>query len=218
LASIRGTAQLLRRQLARSGTIPLERLTLALGTIEETSLRMAELINDMLDVTRLRMGQRLDLTLRPTDLVALARQAVMVQQQATEARRIVLEASLDALVGDWDAARLGRVLGNLLDNAVKYSPGGGAITVAVARDGDWAILRVRDRGVGIPAEDLPHVFDWYRRGSNVKTGVGGSGIGLASVRRIVEQHGGTITVESRQGKGSEFTVRLPLSSANAEVR
>jgi signal transduction histidine kinase len=77
-------------------------------------------------------------------------------------------------------------------------------------DGDWAVLAIQDEGLGIPALDLPRVFDRFHRGANVIERVSGTGIGLASARQIVEQHGGTIAVESVEGKGSIFTVRLPL--------
>jgi signal transduction histidine kinase len=106
------------------------------------------------------------------------------------------------------------VLGNLLDNAIKYSPDGGdiAVTIALAEaDGQrQAVLSVQDHGIGIPAGDLPHVFERFFRGTNVAGRIRGTGIGLAGSRQIVEQHGGTLTVESREGEGSTFTVRLPL--------
>ena len=118
------------------------------------------------------------------------------------------------LIGSWDPARMERVLDNLLGNAVKYSPTGGEIVVGVSHEqtaaGDWAVLVVRDQGVGIPAADLPHVFEPFHRARNVGK-VAGTGIGLAGVRRIVEQHGGAITAESREGVGSAFRVRLPLT-------
>jgi signal transduction histidine kinase len=111
--------------------------------------------------------------------------------------------------------RLDRVLDNLLSNAIKFSPNGGGITVAVAHEdvvgGPWAVVAVRDQGLGIPAADLPRVFERFRRARNVEGRIGGTGIGLASVRQIVEQHGGAITVESVEGAGSTFTVRLPLA-------
>ena len=85
----------------------------------------------------------------------------------------------------------------------------------VAReDGDpsWAVLVVRDRGMGIPADDLPYIFEWFRRVGNVSGRIRGTGVGLACARQVVEQHGGTITAESQEGQGSTFTVRLPLTS------
>jgi signal transduction histidine kinase len=118
-----------------------------------------------------------------------------------------------AVVGWWDERRLERVLANLLTNAIKYSPDGGEILVRVDLEqgptGPRSLLAVTDCGVGIPAADLPHVFERYRRGGNVG-GIAGSGIGLFGSRRIVEQHGGTIEAASREGNGSTFTLRLPL--------
>ena len=118
----------------------------------------------------------------------------------------VLEASVDRL-------RLEQVLVNLLSNAVKYSPEGGEVGVAVRREeragAPWARLAVSDRGIGVPAADLPHLFEPYRRAANVGA-VEGEGLGLAGARQIVEQHGGTIAVESREGEGTTVTVGLPL--------
>ena len=120
---------------------------------------------------------------------------------------------LSELVGNWDVTRLGRVLDNLLDNAVKYSPRGGAVLVNIGLDGTalerMAVLSVVDRGEGIPQTDLPHIFERFHRGRNVGH-IPGTGIGLAGVQRIVELHGGTISALSEVGQGTTFTVRLPL--------
>jgi signal transduction histidine kinase len=102
-----------------------------------------------------------------------------------------------------------------VSNAVKYSPRGGAVEVQVERTDctpEWAIVRVRDSGEGIPAADLPHIFERFRRGKNVEGRIPGTGIGLSGVRRILEQHGGTIDVESAIGQGTTVTVRLPLEA------
>jgi two-component system sensor histidine kinase BaeS len=127
---------------------------------------------------------------------------------------------VETLIGFWDAPRLERVLGNLLGNAIKYSPEGGEITIRIAREehGDpaTAILSVEDRGVGIPQADLSLIFERFRRAGNVES-FAGSGIGLAGAKRIVELHGGTIAVTSTEGQGSTFTVRLPIAMAE-EVR
>ena len=121
--------------------------------------------------------------------------------------------AVDTLMGFWDAPRLERVLGNLLGNAIKYSPEGGEITIRIAReengDAEVAVLSVEDHGVGIPQADLSLIFERFRRAGNVES-FAGSGIGLAGAKRIVELHGGTITVTSTEGQGSTFTVRLPI--------
>ena len=224
LATVKGAAQLLRRWSGRRGGVDPERLAAGLETIEATSNQMLGLIEELLDATRLRLGQPLVLDRRPTDLVALARRAAAAQQATTDRHAIRVECAAGALVGTWDAARIERVLGNLLANAVKYSPGGGEVAVEVARedgaagaaDRGWAVVRVRDRGVGIPAEDRERIFGQFERGSNVGR-IAGTGLGLAAARQIVALHGGTVHVESAVGSGSTFTVRLPLD-AEGEAR
>jgi signal transduction histidine kinase len=149
-------------------------------------------------------------------VVALARQVIDEQQHTTEQHQLRLDAQVTELVGEWDAARLERLLANLVSNAVKYSPEGGEVTLTIRMETEagepWAVLTVQDRGVGIPATDLPHVFERFRRGRNVEGHIGGTGIGLAAVRQMVQQHGGQVTVESQEGCGTTVTVRLPLTA------
>ena len=115
------------------------------------------------------------------------------------------------MVGLWDGRRLERAFSNLLANAVKYSPDGGRIDVEMEIVAESLVqIVVRDEGVGIPSDELPRVFDRFFRASNVQT-LPGSGLGLSGVRYIVEGHGGTVTVSSEAGRGSTFTVRLPMS-------
>ncbi|MBX5490473.1 MAG: HAMP domain-containing histidine kinase [Chloroflexi bacterium] len=212
LAAIKGAAQLLQRRIARGAMLPPERLSQALAGIDVSATRMAALLDDLLDVTRLHMLGTLDLDRQPTDLIALSRAVAEEQQAGTESHVIQVHSSLPTLVGSYDRARLGRALANLLSNAVKYSPGGGTVSITVEREGPaWAVVSVQDEGVGIPPEDLPHIFERFHRGSNVVGRIAGTGIGLASVRQVVEAHGGTVSVRSEVGRGSCFTVRLPLS-------
>jgi signal transduction histidine kinase len=214
LTTIKGLAQMLARRLARleppAGTPLLESLT----KIDATATRMTTLINELLDKTRIQMGRPLDLLPTPTDLVALAKEAVAEQEHTTSRHRLVVRAEVSHLIGQWDASRLYRVLTNLLSNAIKYSPGGGTIELTVHRqedrEGEWAVLSVRDEGLGIPERDLPHIFERFHRAGNVSHLIPGTGIGLAGACQIVEQHRGTISVESQEGQGSTFTVRLPL--------
>jgi signal transduction histidine kinase len=108
------------------------------------------------------------------------------------------------------------VLDNLLGNAIKYSPAGGEVVIQVSREAEgettWAVLRVRDQGVGIPAADLPHVFERYWRGQNVQGRIVGTGIGLTGARQVVEQQGGRVEVRSQVDVGTMVTVRLPVLS------
>jgi signal transduction histidine kinase len=117
-------------------------------------------------------------------------------------------------MGWWDESRLERALGNLVGNAVKYSPPGAEVRVLISQQTDargaWAVVEVKDRGVGIPAEDLPHIFERFHRAANVSGRLPGPGLGLPGAREVVEQHGGEIWSESEEGHGSTFTVRLPL--------
>ena len=219
VSTIKGLAQLLRRRIARTDHPINDRLDEGLGRIDQGATRLAAMVADMLDVARVQMGRPLDLDRGPTDLVALARQVAAAARATTGRHRIVVDGP-ESLVGVWDRVRLGRVLENLVGNAIKYSPRGGDVVVQVGCDGDGshgsAVLSVRDRGVGIPAAEQPRVFERFYRGSNVQGRTAGTGIGLTGVRQIVEQHGGTISVESTEGAGTTFTVRLPLTSQEME--
>lgn len=224
LTSIKGRIQLVRRRAERAARQPATFLE-DLERIDVSATKMVTLINELLDVANIQIGRPLNLVRRPVDLVDLARSVAAEHQQAAGEHRILVEASVPELVGKWDATRLERVLANLLSNAIKYSPRGGNITVGVARVKDevgaepgprpggtrrrWAVLEVKDQGVGIPAEDLPRIFERFHRGENVTGKIPGTGIGLAAVREIVRQHGGSVTVESEEGVGTTFLVRLP---------
>ncbi len=214
LTAIRVQAQLLRRG-ARKGHIPdPEQLAQDLAGIEGAARRIGAMLEELQDAAELRAGQPLELHATPTDLVDLARAAATDAQATTGHHRIRVDVMQEKLVVPADPARIRRVLDNLLANAVKYSPRGGRITMTVRQeerpDGAWGVISVRDEGVGIPAADLPHIFERYRRGTNVAGRIGGTGIGLAGAQQIMIQHGGKITVESEEGHGSTFSVALPL--------
>jgi signal transduction histidine kinase len=192
----------------------------ALNRIDSAAARMNAMIGELLDFGRGQAGQQLELLRRRTDLVALARQVASEHRHYLESHALHVESDVPELVGLWDPARLQRVLENLISNAVKYSPRGGDVWVHVSQEqtpeGEcWAVLTVRDQGIGIPEHDLPHVFGWFRRAGNVTGRISGTGIGLASVIQVVEQHGGTVTVESKENEGSTFTVRLPVMPSTA---
>jgi signal transduction histidine kinase len=144
---------------------------------------------------------------------------VQVHQLETSRHQLQVTVGTPALVGVWDGERVERVLANLLSNATKYSPDGGVVRVVLARrtdvGGAWAVVRVEDHGVGIPAHDLPRVFERFHRGANVEGRIRGVGIGLAGAKQIVEQHGGTIALTSEEGLGTTVTVALPLEPDHA---
>jgi signal transduction histidine kinase len=213
LTVIQGNAALLVRQARAGASSPSPRQLERYERICAASRRLAGQLDDVVD----GMHDRPDVGLRvPTDLVTVCREIFEDLQPLARRHDLRLDTSEAQLIGDWCAQRVRRVLYNLVENAIKYSPMGGCVTVALRREagvgGDWAVVMVADEGLGIPAADLPHVFELFRRGRNVGA-IGGSGVGLSGARRIVEQHGGSIDLRSRQGAGSTVTVRLPLAAA-----
>jgi PAS domain S-box-containing protein len=212
LAAINWHLQMMRRRAARGEVPSPEQLVERLDLVQASITALSAQIDELHDATRLQAGHMLELRRRPTDVVALARESARALRYTTDTHEVRFECRLPELVGNWDPDRLERVLANLLSNAIKYSPSGGDVLVQVARDGDFAIVSVVDWGLGIPAADLPHVFERFRRASNVGGKIAGSGLGLAGALDIIELHGGTITVSSDEGRGSTFEVHLPLSS------
>jgi signal transduction histidine kinase len=181
--------------------------------IDAIVTRTVAQLDELLDVARLEANQSLQLNLQRTDLVALANRVVGEYQQTTTMHRLRVESEVPRLEGLWDAPRLDRILANLISNAIKYSPNGGEIVVHVRRGPEvvpHAHLIIQDPGIGIPETDLPQLFAPFYRGSNAEGRLPGTGLGLSGVRQIVEQHGGTIGVSSKEGIGSTFTVRLPI--------
>ena len=213
LTTVKGQAQLLRRR-ARQGRADLATLETGLAAIEAATDRATRLIGELTDAARLEAQRPLDLRRTAIDLVALAEASITESQAAAAGHPLHLEIGVAEVVGLWDADRLTRVLENLVANAIKYSPAGSTVVVRVDREeapgGPVAVLSIADQGVGIPADDLPHIFERFRRGGNVAGRIAGSGLGLWGSQRIVAQHGGTIAIDSTEGKGTTVTVRLPL--------
>lgn len=214
LGAIKGYTQLLQRALKKNYGALDERTTLTLDRINSTVTRMTGLINELLDLTRLQAGQPIELDLQSTDIVALMQQAIAEQQQQTQKHTIRLHTTTSELHGDYDAQRLERVFTNLLSNAIKYSPDAPFVDVSIDHETQEeqtiAIIAIRDYGIGIPQQDIPHIFEQFHRAGNVIGTIKGTGVGLASAYEITKRHSGTITVESNEGVGSTFTVRLPL--------
>jgi signal transduction histidine kinase len=194
---------------------PLRLIGARVERIEQFAKRMSAFVGELEDASRLQLGQDLPLHRQATDLVQLVRNAVEEHQRTTNHHTVRFVTLASDLVGWWDASRLERVVGNLLSNAIKYTPGGGAVEVTTSldrqKDVEWAVLIVRDSGVGIPSEDLDRVFNWFYRSHNVAGSFPGSGIGLAASRHVIQRLNGSITVESTEGRGSTFTVRLPIT-------
>jgi signal transduction histidine kinase len=179
--------------------------------IRRSTDRLLRLVNQILDVSRLRAGL-LPLEFVPLDLDWLIARAVdELRPQADEARVALVRERVGArftVLGDED--RLVQVVVNLLANAVRFTPVGGRVTVRLVDAGPECEIQVEDNGVGIPAAELPHIFESYRQ---AHPGKGGTGLGLAIVRGLVQAHGGRVTAESQEGKGSRFSVLLPRDRA-----
>jgi PAS domain S-box-containing protein len=215
LAVIQGQVGLFERRMRRGDPLPSEQLREGLQRIEATAARMSRQLQELLDLARLELGQLLELNAEPVDLVVLLRRLVDELDAQSERHRVRLEsADTTSLTGVYDGLRLERVFANLLDNAVKYSPAGDEVVVRVWTDRrgrqDWAVVEVSDHGIGIPADEIEHVFERFFRASNTTRRMAGSGIGLATADQIVRQHGGSIGVTSQAGRGSTFRVELPL--------
>lgn len=211
LSSIRLQAQMLQRLVRRGEQLEPTRLDESLTAINTMTTRVTFLLEDIVDVARTRDGEGIPLSPEPTDLVSLA-QRCATEAATASARAVTVAAPQDPLLGVWDPHAIERVVLNLVNNALKYSPGGGTVTVRVAPAGDntdWALLEVADEGIGIPATDLPRIFERYRRARNVGQ-IGGTGLGLTGAKQMVERHGGTISLMSEEGRGTTVTVLLPL--------
>jgi two-component system CheB/CheR fusion protein len=195
------------------------RLERARDAAERQVRHMARLLDDLLEVARITRGT-IALRSRDVALEDILKTAVDTARPAIEAKGHGLRVSLppESLRLRGDPTRLSQVVANLLDNAAKYTPAGGHIRVSADREGDEAVMRVRDDGVGIPAGMLPHVFDLFVQGERSPArSEGGLGVGLTMVRRLVELHGGRVEARSDgPGKGSEFVVWLPLLPAHAQ--
>ncbi|MBC8078247.1 MAG: GAF domain-containing protein, partial [Chloroflexales bacterium] len=211
LTALLGNAHVLQRRVARTGTFT-ERDQRSLAVVTQQGERLNRLLATLLDVSRIDAG-RLSLHSEPFDLAALAQQLVGDLQDTLQRHTVTYQGPPElTIVGD--ALRIEQVAQNLIQNAIKYSPAGGAVVVTLARRDDWAVLAVCDEGIGIPADALPQLFGrFFRAHAADNTSVSGFGIGLYVVKEIVSLHGGTVEVASVEGQGSTFTVSLPLGEA-----
>jgi PAS domain S-box-containing protein len=197
----------------------------AIGRVREMMARqvahMSHLIDDLLDIARIT-SDKLELRKQRVDLRTVVATAVDASLPLIEAANHDLHVDIpDQTVQlDADPTRIAQVVSNLLNNAAKYTPAGGSITLAARLDGTRAVIEVRDTGIGIAPEALPHVFDMFSQLKQADGRTqGGLGIGLTLVRRLVEMHGGTVSGHSPgQGAGSTFTVELPVAAPAPSVR
>jgi signal transduction histidine kinase len=214
VATIRGY---LESGLSRDGAVPAD-LRSDLETMQRELVRLHGLIEDLFALSRAEVG-RLDLRLEPTDVGAVVQQLVAAQAPlAWQQRRVQVLAEVDgepslALV---DTQRLEQIVSNLIGNAVRHTPPGGLVAVAVASHAGQVEVEVRDTGDGIPPDEMPRIFERFYRGrSEDVDGRAGAGLGLALVKELAEAMGGTVEADSLPGEGSRFTVHLPRSPVGA---
>jgi signal transduction histidine kinase len=206
LTRLRGEAE-----MALAGPADIDRYREALADCVEEADRVLVMLNTLMDISEAESGA-MQLRREPVRLIEIVSRAVELYRDVAEARRVTL--NLDVGSGSapevtvmGDRTRLEQVAANLIDNALKYTPAEGRVDIEVGRDDGWAVLLVRDTGTGIPAEELPRIWDRLFRGDASRT-ERGLGLGLSLVRAIVTAHGGTVDVSSEPGRGSTFTVRL----------
>jgi PAS domain S-box-containing protein len=190
------------------------------GMMERQVTHMVRLVDDLLDVSRIARG-KLELRKQPVDLAALVARSIEAVRPFLDERqhRLGLAVTGGPLRLEADPARLEQVLSNLLHNAGRYTQPGGRIRLTVGREGDFAVLRVQDNGIGIRREMLPRIFDMFTQADRVPGGLSeGLGLGLTLVRSLVEMHGGMVSVSSPgPGRGSEFVVHIPLAEEMDET-
>jgi two-component system phosphate regulon sensor histidine kinase PhoR len=175
--------------------------------------RLDVLARDLLDLSRVERGT---LDVEPVDLVGLAKEVLDGYEGLATERRVRLRSELQQVSMRGDRAQLGLLLSNLLDNAVRHTPAKGTVCVRLDAAESRAVLQVADTGEGIPASELPRVFERFYRVDKARARqTGGTGLGLAIVRHVAEAHGGTVRVDSELGQGSTFTVALPVAGPPA---
>jgi signal transduction histidine kinase len=205
LTRLRGSAE-----MALAGPPDLDRYREALADCVEESDRVLVMLNTLMDISEAESGT-MPLRREPVPLADIVGRAVDLYREVAEAKGVSLVArtAADAVVNA-DRVRMEQVAANLIDNAIKYTPSGGRVTVDAAQEEGRAVLRVSDTGAGIPADELPRIWERLFRGDASRT-ERGLGLGLSLVKAIVEAHGGTVAVESEVGRGTTFTVALPKS-------
>jgi PAS domain S-box-containing protein len=207
-------------RMIRSGVIAADGTSRAVETIERNALSLSQIVEDILDVSRIITG-KIRLNVQPVDLPAVVRAAVEAMLPAADAKGIKIEVVLDPRASpiSGDPERLQQVAWNLMTNAVKFTPSGGKVQVQLARVNSHVEIVVSDTGIGIRPDFLPHIFERFRQadaGTNRERG--GLGLGLGIARQLVELHGGSIEASSAgEGQGSTFRIKLPLMIVHPQL-
>ena len=212
LTALKGISQMITRRVKRGDLVELK----SLAQLENSVRRMELLVNDLLSTSLIEAGM-FSLHRQPGDLVAVC-QEVLTEYRISMGFSLQVEILTPTLEINMDSERIGQVILNLLSNARKYASKDSCITVRIERQQDEAVIAVIDRGIGIPTEKLAYIFERFYRVPEIEVQTGsssGAGLGLYIAQKIVEHHGGRLTVSSVSGKGSTFTVYLPLLPKSA---
>ncbi len=205
LTTLVARAQLMERRAQRDPTAPADQASIQVLITE--AQRLKRLVLDLLDATRVEQGQLVSRR-EKVDLVVLVHD--ICARLATPRHPCTIDGETE-VVGYYDQQRIAQLLDNLVENAIKYSPDGGPIRISVRHEDSGINMSVTDHGIGIPADDIPHLFTRFHRGTNVDDRrFPGMGLGLFICKGIVEQHGGQIMIHSQPGQGSTFQVSLPF--------
>ena len=206
LQGIIGSAELLENGMVRPDDVPR-----FVGHIRSEAQRLVTLINDILRLSELDEGG--SLPTEPVELLSLCTDTVKSLESAAQQRQITMTVTGEAVTVPGVRRLLTETIFNLCDNAIKYNKDGGSVAVAVGRDGPDAVVTVADTGIGIPPEHQGRVFErFYRVDKSHSKASGGTGLGLSIVKHAVAYHHGTVTLDSREGEGTTFTLRLPLEA------
>ncbi|MCC6559396.1 MAG: HAMP domain-containing histidine kinase [Polyangiaceae bacterium] len=203
-------------QMLRAGVVPDGRRARAIDVIDRNARALSQLVEDLIDIGRITAG-KLKLARERAPLAPLVEAALEAVRPVADAKGVRLEAALDPAVGaaDVDPGRLQQVVWNLACNAVKFTPGGGAVRVSLRAAGQAAEIMVEDTGQGIDADLLPHIFEPFRQGPGEAGPRSGLGLGLAIAQRLIELHGGRLEAWSDgPGRGARFTAAIPLARAD----
>jgi PAS domain S-box-containing protein len=216
LTTIMGNAELLQRRAAREGGLT-ERDQRVLTVIVEQTNRLDEMITTLFDISRIEMGQ-FQIERDTLDIAALTQRVVANIQPTLAKHTITLRGTAAPLLVAGDALRLEQVLHNLIQNAIKYSPRGGDVDIQVEQRDMLVSISITDRGIGIPPAEIPLLFRrFYRAESARAQHIEGTGIGLYVAKEIITLHGGDVRVDSTEGKGSTFTISLPVLEHSRSV-
>lgn len=212
LSNIRGYLEAMRDGLVKPDADTIR-------SLEEEAALLSRLVNDLQELSLAEAGE-LKLHCEIQDIVGVIKQAVVAKQTQAVAKGLRLSADLTEKLSlvNIDSQRMGQVLRNLLENAIAHTSDGASVAVTAAQHNNHLKVSVTDTGEGIPAEDLPYIFErFYRVDKSRSRATGGSGLGLTIARRLVEAHGGTIEVQSELGKGSRFTITLPVAESGLTI-